>query len=566
MKFSECLILLVCVFVSPAVSAQPDFSCAETVKIVKRGNGDLVNEGVLLSDTLFAEDQIKKFTLRYAPDAEIVAKLGDSLVVDRQMDIYYPTNLLTILDDDDNPVNELPVLFIAPQFSGLREASAHHAITYSQLGYISVVFSYRSDFSGYADSSAFIYCIDVPSITYFGVQDMRAAIRMFTRATEDSKQLTYFQLIQKYGEYAYSFVPKLRPLRADMQKYLVTGFSFGSTVVLNGLVRNNQSDWPSYLYTDSIMEITGLFGDKTYGNHGLLDDQGTEWTEDEPFPWSRIQGAFCNNAITFEMAHINFNDHSTTFPIAFMHGTCDAHLFYNVDSVTGLNGVCVAEYDNLTSGESSTAYTLHGSYAVSKKLEQTGNIYELYTLCGAGHNSGALWPELKTDIAYGFLKRAYCHQIENSFEQAYKLDLLNFSNQCCLDNHPKPYLEQCDCNSLNPPIELGPYNIHPGDTALCQSDFYCTDFEVAVHQVQGRYYGWLLQNVHYGNDGLIIRTTGTEESQETFRIYNVLGQLLYERNITVHAGESSHFIELPGHAKGIMIYTIGEYSGKIPVF
>lgn len=542
-------------------SAQPQEVCNNSMRIVHRSDSTQVSEGILLWDTLFTANQIIKTTLKYAPDVQLVAKLGDSLVLNRSMDIYYPTNTLLILDELNNPVNKLPVLFIAPQFSGLREAAANHAIAYSQLGYITVVFSYRSDFSGYQDSSAFLYCADIPTITYLGAQDMRAAIRTFTRAVEDAKNLTSNELTDKYGQAPASLRSRLKNLRADMQSYFATGFSFGSTVVLNALLRNNETDWPSYLYTDSVMLVDGIFGEKAYGNYGPLDGVGMGFIRNEPFPWERIKGVFCNNASSFELSGLNFDDHPNTFPIGFMHGTCDAHLFYDVDSIVNKNGSCYPLYLNVKTGEWITAFTNYGSYPISQQLNQLGAASEMYTFCGAGHDSGALWPVLKSQIGYGFFKRAYCEGIQESFTQAYKLSLENFSAQCCKNSIPQPYSENCDCAGPNPPIELGVYKNSSSGTLYCPVDFYCpteTNFlNISTNERD------LDVNVYFGRESFNLEIQAPESGRDIFMACDVLGRVLIQRPIEYPQGKSSVVIAVPERYKGILMYRIGTVSGKV---
>ncbi len=541
--------------------SQSQTVCNETMRIVNRSDNSQVNEGVLLWDTLFTENQIEKLTLKYASNVTLVSKLGDHLILDRSMDIYYPTNSVLILDESNNSIKELPIIFIAPQFSGLRENSAKQAIAYSQLGYISVVFSYRSDFSGYQDSSAFLYCIDIPTVTYLGAQDMRAAIRTFTRAVTDAKHLTNSELTQKYGQFPTSYLAKLKYLRADMQNYFVTGFSFGSTVAFNALMRNNESDWPSYLYTDSTMLIDGVFGAKTYGNYGSLDSVGSKNIRNDPFPWERIKGLFLNNASTFELSRINFNDHPSTFPIGFLHGTCDAHLFYNVDSIVGLNGSCYPQYQNLTTGEFTTSFMNYGSFAISQRLNQLGAVTEMYTFCGAGHDSGAIWPALKTQIGWGFLKRAYCEGITQSYAQAYKLSLENFSAQCCEGAMPKPYLENCDCNGPNPPIQLDIYTNSTSGTLFCPVDFYCPDpgnfLGVSPSEFEGN------RKVYFGHESFNLEIQAPEAGREVFVAFDVLGRVLIKQFIDFPEGSSTYILPVPDRYRGILMYRFGSVSGKV---
>ena len=538
----------------------PD-GCYKDVSITNQ-NGVVISQGKLFRDTLFENDYIQNITIRYAADAPTINRDGDSVLTDREMDIYYPTNVLSIKNVDGTEIDKLPVLFITPQFRGDRTAVVVQAQNFASTGFIVVAFTYRSDFSGYEDSSAFRYCMDVPSLTYEGGQDMRAAVRMFSKASADSRVLDMDQMVALYGDSAQSWALKLKNLREDTSTYLFTGYSFGSTVALNTLMRKSQSDWYSYLYATDTVSVTGMYGIKHYGNYGLLDAVGLPAIDNYPFPWDKIKGLIVNNPIVYDTTHFNFNNHPHQFPIAFIHGTCDSHLPYNHTDVTGTDGRCDAIVTDLETGVTDTSFSMYGSYFITHLLRENGYKYEFYTFCGAGHNSGALWPHLRSLISFSFLSRAYCESISSSYEVAYKYDLHNFSNQCCngVDPNSSAYYFKCDCTSPNPPIELAYYHNSTSDSLFCPVDFYCDSSHLNVREVL-----FNSNSIHIyspEHQKVTLDISASKHGQNSVFIFNILGKILYNSQITYPEGNSSFNLPLQVGQSQILFYQFGDQTGK----
>lgn len=161
----------------PSVHAQiPGYDyIGQTVTKKIKATGEVVGSGELLKDPVFNPDlEVVKTTMRYAPDTMATRRSGQPYLVSRLMDFYYPTPKIALEYGNGTKVDHLPLMIVLHAGQGSKETSASYARYWASLGFTVIAPTVRSDRFGYD------YCDCYRKSIYFALQDIRAAIRLYS--------------------------------------------------------------------------------------------------------------------------------------------------------------------------------------------------------------------------------------------------------------------------------------------------------------------------------------------------------------------------------------------------
>ena len=527
---------------------------------VKNADGQILSSGEYLTDNLFTNDQIKVLTIMYADDVLSYNNAGNEIVVDRLLDVYYPADSLTVLQQNGDTLQRMPVVFLLHSKNGTKESISTKAYEYAARGMVAVTMNYRSD------DEPVSYCLKVEGMVYKSIQDVRAAIRTFTVYTTLSRQNTDAEIITNYGTSFLPIAQILRTIRADLNSYFIGGYSYGSTIALNTILRANQDDFPAYLYSEGGITITGAAGEHHFPEYGLLDDVGSTLVSGFPFPVERFKGVICRTSLVTDMDIVDFSGHPHPVPVCFFHGTCDALIPYEGRTLTTYDpetDFCDPHHTVISSGETVNSLPLHGSYKIKQALAAENSYYEMYTFCGGGHNTNDCVNDLIYEKSFAFIKNAICNGINwaQPKEQSYLFDPVNYSDQCCTDTAVVDLLNRppCLCDSDNPPILLDPVEF----CAMNQ----CPDLEYCPTAIDSRSISDFQVQITSQNQHEIELTISASAhiGELPFKIFSPQGKLLLSQKLNVVSG-TTHFripISLPA---AIYVYQAGPVSGKFIVY
>ena len=470
-------ILLLCSTIQAAMAQNCDNTCH-----VFNTDQELIGVGLYLKDTIIPAEFINTITVEYADTVYEHSNSGQLRLVERSMDIYFPSPEISLINTYGDTIKKLPVMFLLHAKNGQKESMVERAKMYLQRGMMAVALNYR------ADVEPVEYCLKLESMLYKSTQDIRGAMRMFHVGSVLSETLSNAEIEAVYGPEVAELAGQLANLPIDTSQYYISGYSYGSTAALNTVLRINQDDWRDFLY-ESGLTITGEFGPHTFSPYGFIDDIGLDSLTNFAFPIGSIKGAVCRTSVVTDLAAVDFLDHPQEIPIAFFHGTCDGLVPFDFEERTEYDpNVCLPQYTITSTGESIESLPLYGSFAVSQVLEAQNRYFEMTTFCGGGHNTNTCVDDLITTSTFEFIAGIYCDELnwQEPKKVSYIFDESNYSNQCCGENVVADMLnrEPCLCDGENPPILLDP--IAACAANACPNLEYCP-VGIAEHNSSNRF-------------------------------------------------------------------------------
>ncbi len=216
---------------------------------------------------------------------------------------------------------------LAPN-SGLADplsifAAAYMRQHFTSFGYSASALQYRQDIFGLTVPICNTPPIEVIKTHYRAIQDLRKAIHLL------------FQDPQQYG--------------IDTTFFFLTGNSQGATVVMNGILATDESEWI----------------ERTMPDYAFLIDSLGGWA-----PRHKIAGILATAGALYDLSLL---DETDEVPLFLAHGICDTIVPYKAG--TFLNCPQVK--------------TIHGSYEIACRAHELGHPYSLHSVAGLGHE----WPD-----------------------------------------------------------------------------------------------------------------------------------------------------------------------------
>lgn len=434
---------------SMSVSAQsPDYGyIGQTLTKRSAATGEILGSGELLKDPLFDPNlEIKKLTLRYAPDTVSTRRSGAVYTVSRMMDFYYPTPTIILEDTGGNVVDHLPLMVVLHSGSGSRETSAEYARYWASLGFTVIAPTVRSDRFG------FDYCDCYRKSFYNAVQDIRAAIRLYSK-TYDLSLLSDSTLAgtgTTPGQL--NVIRKFRKSRTDGNAIFLIGKSYGGTIAYQAATRVQQEAFEGYLWANAPYIISGIQGPMNMGQSGAIDAVGVKSIKNYPFPADRIRGFISRTAAVFDSAGtIDYGGTANPVPGLFIHNTCDKVVPYTQRDFVHNTGLCDADVV-LPGGTADSTARMVGSSLITEHMHNAGIYSELLTFCGGGHDSNRCVEELIDSSSAAFVRRILANAFTpgDRSERVYRFNEGNYSDQCCAIGDEYGFMLKCSCDAGNP--------------------------------------------------------------------------------------------------------------------
>ena len=418
----------------------------QTVTKKMKATGVVLGTGELLKDQLFdPELEVKKLTLRYAPDTMATRRSGLPYLVPRLMDFYYPTPNISLEYADGTEVDHLPLMIVLHAGKGDKESSASYARYWASLGFTVIAPTVRSDRFG------FEYCDCYRKSIYYAVQDIRAAIRLYSKVY-DYSQLTDSQLVGIVTPGQNHIIKKFRNSHTDGHSMFLIGRSYGGTIAYHAATRVDQTAFEDYMWSDQPYVIDGSGGPMNMGQSGGIDAVGMPYTANYPFPADRIKGFISRTAAVFDsVGTIHYGESANPVPGLFIHNTCDKLVPYSHRELVHFDGLCDADV-TLPGGVMDTTTSLDGSELITQHMQQAGIYSELMTFCGGGHDSNICSDELIDTETADFVRRILsgAYTPGDRLERVYRYDPANYSDQCCAIGSEYGFLLKCSCDASNP--------------------------------------------------------------------------------------------------------------------
>jgi hypothetical protein len=443
-------VILTCAFLLPllhgAFAQVPGYGyIGQTVTKTMKATGVVLGTGELLKDQLFdPELEVVKLTLRYAPDTFATRRSGLPYLVPRLMDFYYPTPKIALEYADGTEVDHLPLMIVLHAGKGSKETSADYARYWASLGFTVIAPTVRSDRFGYE------YCDCYRKSIYYAVQDIRAAIRLYSKLYDNSL-LPNSELVDVTPAQT-AIIRKFRASRTDGHSMFLIGKSYGGTIAYHAATRVEQAAFEDYIWSDQPYVIDGSEGPMDMGQSGAIDAVGMPYTANYPFPADRIRGFISRTAAVFDsVATIHYGETANPVPGLFIHNTCDQFVPYSHRDLLHFNGLCDADIA-LPGGVIDTMTSLDGSELITQHMQEAGIYSELMTFCGGGHESNICSEELIDTETADFVRRILSggYTPGDRLERVYRYDPGNYSDQCCAIGSEYGFLLKCSCDASNP--------------------------------------------------------------------------------------------------------------------
>lgn len=417
--------------------------------VIKRSaaTGEVLGSGELLKDPLFDPNlEVKKLTLRYAPDTVATRRSGAVYTVSRLMDFYFPTPTINLEDTAGNAVNNLPLMVVLHSGSGSRETSAEYARYWASLGFTVIAPTVRSDRFG------FDYCECYRKSFYTAIQDIRAAIRLYSKTYDLS--LLNDSMLASTGTTPgqLNVIRKFRKSRTDGNAIFLIGKSYGGTIAYQAATRVQQEAFEDYLWANGPYIINGIQGPMNMGQGGAIDAVGVKTIRNYPFPASRIRGFISRTAAVFDSVEtIDYGGSANPVPGLFIHNTCDKVVPYSQRDFVHNTGLCDADIVRPDGLADSTARMV-GSSLITEHMHNAGVYSELLTFCGGGHDSNRCAEELIDSSSAAFVRRILSNAFipGDRYERVYRYNEGNYSDQCCAIGDEYGFMLKCSCDTANP--------------------------------------------------------------------------------------------------------------------
>lgn len=395
--------------------------------------GNTLNSGLLLEDNMLTLDQILSFTLRYDSDTVIINRNGIEVPVERLFDVYFPDTALTFLQGETE-IDKLPVMVILHAGQGDRFSAAEFAQDWATRGYIAVCPSYRSDRLGVN------YCHTYTKSIYLAAQDISAVVRTFSAFFDDLQSEEPF-----FEDNPFEGLPM------DGHSIFFSGKSWGGTSAFHFVSRLVQENWEDYLGAGEEYIVDGLEGPLDIGDSGLLHSTGRWFIQNYEMPFDRIKGAISRTAAILSEDQLDYSVSPNKVPVCIFIGTCDKIVPYVSRTNTGQDGLCDASI-TYPDGSSIDEFTLYGPQFISDLMADQGVYNELITFCGGGHDTNPCIQEILDGHSTDFVVRILTENYVDGdvFEQVYRYEFENYSNQCCDIGDDYEYMLKCSCEEDNP--------------------------------------------------------------------------------------------------------------------
>lgn len=545
---AACLMGLFLLLASPAAFSQ-DYPFAGELIEKKNYAGESLGEFICFKDELLSSEEIKVRTMRYASDTTVLNNNGNLIQVERLMDLYYPNDSLRFEFNGDS-IERFPLMVLLHAGPGNKNTAVNNAMFWASRGFTVLVPTYRSNRFG------FNWCYTLEASIYQSVQDVRAAVRFFTRAFDLSLAMSNEQLVEEFGPLAgpnfLELADVFRVSRVDSQNLFMTGHSYGGSTSFHLLSRLMQDDFPDYLLDSEPFVMTGPGGTANVSGNGLLDDVGNFLSLGHSFPVERIKGALCRAAAGTDLDVLFSAEESRSIPLCFIHNTCDALTPYDVRDIEGPNAICnpLIMWPN---GDTDSSITAFGAYRITKVMEEKEMYYELNSFCGGGHESNVCSKELIDEQTTDFFVRVMQGETSNHEDSknfVFHYDDLNYSAQCCQIGDDYAYLDICDCESppANAIVQFLPEVFAPASclpTLPCDLENYCdleADTTLITSLVDGRYFRDM--RLHVRNGYREVRIYDRPSSLVHIQVTDHMGRVYHRASgITNAAGEA--IIQLP---------------------
>lgn len=413
------------------------------VNKVDVNTNQVLGSGKLLKELVLQESEVIRVEIPYASNTVILNQNGQPVTVERIMDLYYPTPNVKFMIGSEEIV-KLPVVVVLHAGQGTRITVAPQALELAQQGYVVLVPTYRSD------RSLVSYCIGWENTVYGMVQDLRAALRHFSKAYDEAMTLPIGSIQALYGLAAAQFAVGLKASGCDANALFFSGFSGGGTAGFHTSLRVNQESFPDYLDDTEPYIVDGLLGPVNISQNGGIDAVGTPYIDGYPYPVGILRGVISRTVGVGSFDIVNYENHPNPVPVCFIHGTCDKALPYLSAQLIGANDLCDAQVTHPDGSQDSIA-TLFGADPISKAVAAAGVYAEMVTFCGGGHVSNPCVPELISERSFEFIRRMLNNDYEDGFlnEIVYRYHPDNYSNQCCEIDSQYTYIEKCSCDASN---------------------------------------------------------------------------------------------------------------------
>jgi len=404
----------------------------EPVDVVD-AEGEVLNSGLLLEEEIFTPEQILSFSLRYDSDTVITNRNGVEVPVDRIFDVYYPDTSLSIMQGEME-IEKLPIMVVLHAGQGDRFSAADYAQLWATKGYIAVCPSYRSDRLGVD------YCHTYTKSIYLAAQDISAVVRTVSIVYDDSQS----------EEPVFDDNPFVG-LPIDGHSFFFVGKSWGGSSAFHFATRLVQEQWEDYLGAGEEYIVDGLDGPVDIGDAGPLHSTGRWFIQNYDMPYERIKGAISRTAIILAPDQLDYSVSPKKVPILIFIGTCDKIVPYVTRTFNEQDGLCDAslEYPDGTTVDS---WTIYGPQYISDVLTESDVYNELITFCGGGHDTNSCIDETIEGHGTDFVVRILTENYEDGdlYEEVYRYQFENYSNQCCDIGDDYEYMLKCSCEEDNP--------------------------------------------------------------------------------------------------------------------
>ena len=509
----------------------------QTVNKRSAATGEILSSGHLLEDSLIGQDEIVKVTMRYASDTVAYTRQGVLHPVVRLMDFYYPSPDIILEYGGGLEIEALPVMVVLHAGQGSKDTAEDYARYWASMGFTVIAPTVRSDRLGVN------YCMAYPKTIYLTVQDLRAAIRVYSKLFDYSKldphDLQPLLPSREYGE----LVDMMRQSRTDGLSIFMVGKSYGGSTAYHTATRVNQSDFEEYIWTDTPYVVDGADGPVNLGQSGLLDDVGIPFIKNYPFAANRMRGVVCRTAGVFNnVESIDYNV-ANRVPGSFIQNSCDALVPYYSRTFVHNEGLCDADL-TLPDGTVDSSMVIMGSDAVTQHMQENGIYSELITFCGGGHDSNTCSQQLIDFHSTKFITRVLSgnYQPGIRMERVYRYHLQNYSDQCCQIGDEYGFMLKCSCDESNPydVVDL-PYK-SPSEcpmTASCELVSLC-DLEppglgVNPGESLNGSQAFTMELINI-SDGTFLRIIAPYKTIEDLRFVDAIGRALHVSSVDLESG------------------------------
>ena len=535
----------------------------QTVTKKVKSTGVVIGTGELLKDQLFDPNlEVVKLTLRYAPDTMATRSSGLPYLVPRLMDFYYPTPKIALENADGTEVDHLPLMIVLHAGKGSKETSAAYARYWASLGFTVIAPTVRSDRFGYD------YCDCYRKSIYYAVQDIRAAIRLYSKLY-DYSQLPNSQLPAGITPGQTAVIRKFRASHTDGNSMFLIGRSYGGTIAYHAATRVDQAAFEDYIWSDQPYIIDGSGGPMNMGQGGAIDAVGMPYTANYPFPANRIRGFISRTAAVFDsVGTIKYGETSNPVPGLFIHNTCDKLVPYSHRELVHFNGLCDADVTR-PGGVVDTTTDLDGSELITQHMQQAGIYSELMTFCGGGHESNICSDELIDTETADFVRRilSAAYTPGDRLERVYRYDPANYSDQCCAIGSEYGFLLKCSCDASNPynVVDL-PYAPPPACPIApsCELTSLCDLQPPGLFGEEGNASSGdrLLLRMNTDNEGVYFEVSSEKAGIYTLRITTADGRELVVS--TAHLEQGINRLSIPA---GLPVHTllVGKVGDSLPL-